>query len=196
MSALPQKRTAITEDEYLTFERASAIKHEWIDGEIVAMTDASAAHNLICASTAFVLYAQLRHRACRLYVSDMRVKIQAIGLYTYPDISVVCGDSQFSDDQRDSLLNPTLIIEVLSPTTERYDRGREFQHYRTLASLREYVLIAQDSPRIERYLRQPDDSWQLIDAQGIDAGLTLASIDCTLHLAEVYEQITFTDDMA
>ncbi len=196
MSALPDKRTVIPEDEYLALERASAVKHEWIDGEIVAMTGASAAHNLICASTAFVLYAQLRQRACRLYLSDMRVKIQATGLYTYPDLSVVCGDSQFSDEQCDTLLNPTLIIEVLSPTTERYDRGKKFQHYRKQASLREYVLIAQDRPHIERYLRQTDDSWQLIDAHGIDASLTLVSIGCTLQLAEVYEQVSFNQDEA
>jgi Uma2 family endonuclease len=193
MPALPQALSRMTEAEYLEFERASEWKHEFIDGEVLAMTGASRAHNLICTTTSFLLYSQLRGRSCEIYSTDMRVKVEATGLYTYPDISVVCGDPQFADDEFDTLLNPTVLIEVLSPSTERYDRGRKFQHYRELPSLREYVLIAQDSPRIERYLRQKDGVWQFTDAKEPEASLELTSIGCTLALAEVYEQVDFTE---
>ncbi len=192
MSALPTVPLAMTEAEYLAFERASASKHEYLNGEVFDMTGASEAHNLICGSTLFLLYGQLRGRPCKVYPADMRVKVRPTGLYTYPDISVVCSEAEFGNDQLDTLLNPMLIIEVLSPSTERYDRGKKFQHYRELAALREYVLIAQDSPRIERYWRQDDDIWQFTDAKGLDASIELTSIGCTLTLAEVYEQITFS----
>lgn len=159
MSALQQTTQVMTEAEYLTFERASELKHEFLAGQVFAMTGASKAHNLISGSTYVTLYNQLRGRPCNLFPSDMRVKVTATGLHTYPDLSVVCGEAQFSDDEFDTLLNPTVIIEVLSPSTERYDRGKKFQHYRELPSLREYVLIAQDSLRVECYLRQESGSW-------------------------------------
>jgi Uma2 family endonuclease len=117
-----------------------------------------------------------------------------IGLYTYPDITVGFDPLQLEDSHQDTLLNPTLIIEVLSPSTESYDRGKKFQHYRTLKSLQEYVLIAQDSPRIERYLRQPNDEWLLTDAAGLDAVIELPSIQCTLALADVYEKVNFEQE--
>jgi Uma2 family endonuclease len=183
----------MTEAEYLEFERQSELKHEFLGGEIFAMTGASRAHNLISVSTSVTLYNQLRSRDCEVYPGDMRVKIQATGLYTYPDISVICGSPELNDDRLDTLLNPTVIIEVLSPSTERYDRGRKFQHYRELKSLQEYVLIAQDSPRIERYLRQ-DDGWQFTDVKGLDSQLELTSIGCTLKLTDVYEKVRFGDD--
>jgi Uma2 family endonuclease len=208
MVALPKTSEIMTEAEYLEFEVASQLKHEFVNGrvvpligtspdqvlgEVVAMTVASEAHNLINVNLITTLRNQLRGRPCKVYPSDMRVKVVAPRLYTYPDISVVCGDVQFSDDPLDTLLNPTLIIEILSPSTERYDRGRKFQDYRELASLREYVLVAQDGPIIERYFRQDDGVWQLTDARGLDASLELVSIDCALKLAEVYEQVTFTE---
>lgn len=191
MPALAQKSSRMSETEYLAFDRASEIKHEFFAGEIFAMTGASEAHNLICTSVSFLLYSQLRSRPCELYRGSMRVRVAAAGLYAYPDLSVVCGEAQFADAHNDTLLNPTVIIEVLSPTTEGYDRGRKFQQYRALASLREYILIAQDSPRIERYLRLDDDTWQLSDASGMDATIALSSIGCALALAEVYERVTF-----
>lgn len=193
MSALPQRSAAMTETEYVEFERASEFRHEFVDGEIFAMTGASRAHNLICTSTSFALYGQLRGRPCEVYASDMRVKVEASGLYAYPDISVVCGKAQFVDDEFDTLVNPTILIEVLSPSTERYDRGRKFQHYRQLTSLREYVLIAQDSPRIERFLLKDNGKWELTDANGLDATIELVAIGCILALAEVYEKVTFTE---
>jgi Uma2 family endonuclease len=126
----------------------------------------------------------------------MRVKTRSIVLYTYPDISVVCGEPQFEDEVLDTLLNPVVIIGVLSPSTERYDRGKKFQHYRTLGSLQEYVLIAQDSYRIERYLRQPNDEWLFSDITEMDSTLELTSIQSQLVLADVYEKVTFEDEEA
>ncbi len=184
----------MTEAEYLAFERASDIRHEYLDGHVYAMTGASRAHNLISTYTAASLINQLRGRPCEVYASDMRVRVSATGLYTYPDVTVVCGNPQFADSALDTLLNPVLVIEVLSPSTESYDRGKKFQHYRQLESLREYVLISQDSPRVERFLRQDDGTWLLTDAAGLDASLELASVACTLALAEVYEKVTFESE--
>jgi Uma2 family endonuclease len=189
MSALP-KPLRMTEAEYLEFERASETKHEYIGGEVFAMTGASRHHNLITGATYASLFLQLRGRPCEVYPGDMRVQVRASGLYTYPDIGVVCGEAQLADTHLDTLINPLLIVEVLSPSTELYDRGRKFQYYRHIESLREYVLIAQDAPRIERFVRQ-GDVWQFSDAVGLDASLELPSIGCTLALADVYEQVTF-----
>jgi len=151
MVALPQKMR-MSESEYLEFERKNETKHEFMDGEVFAMTGASRAHNLISIQTAALLINQLRGKNCEVYAADMRVKISS-KKYLYPDVSVVCGEVQLSDDKFDNLLNPTVIIEVLSDTTEAYDRGTKFQNYRKLESLQEYVLIAQDKPYIERYMR-------------------------------------------
>lgn len=182
----------MTPAEYLAFDRASEIKHELINGYVYAMTGASQNHNLIVSSIIATLYRKLRTGGCRVYPSDMRVQIDA-DTYTYPDITVVCGESRLADRERETLLNPTLIIEVLSPSTERYDRGRKFQFYRQIDSLRTYVLIAQDSPRIEWYVRGDDGRWQFNDAAGLDAQVDLTAIGCTLALAEVYEQVTFPE---
>ena len=171
MSALPVFDKPMTEAEYLAFERDSEVKHEFIDGEIYAMSGASRNHNLIVSSTIAALYVQLRGKGCETYPSDMKVRTPSTGSYAYPDITVICGEAQFDENQRDILLNPTVIIEVLSPNTERYDRGKKFQHYRELESLQEYILIAQDSPHIERFVRQESGLWQLSEARGLQASL-------------------------
>ena len=194
MAALTQQR--MTPAEYLAFERDSEIKHEYLDGMIFAMSGASRAHNLICSYTTIHLGNQLQNQPCEIYPADMRVNVEATGLYTYPDLSVVCGEAQLADDEFDTLLNPLLIIEVLSPSTEGYDRGKKFHHYQQLESLREYVLIAQDSPRIERFLRQDDDTWVLTNVTGLENSLPLASVDAALSLAEVYQKVTFAPDDA
>jgi Uma2 family endonuclease len=191
MSALPVFSQPTTEAEYLAFERDSEIKHEFIDGAIHAMTGASRSHNLIVTSTIATLYTQLRGKGCELYPSDMKVRTPATGSYTYPDITVVCDEARFGDDQRDVLLNPTVIIEVLSPATEAFDRGLKFQRYRELESLQEYILIAQDRPHIERFVRQAHGLWQLSEAHGLQATIALASIACQLALADVCEQVSF-----
>ena len=189
MSAAPQQTW--TAEDYLAHERASEQRHEYLDGDILLMAGASARHNLIVTNILASLHTQLRQRPCVVYPGDMRVKVSLTGLYTYPDISVVCGQSQFEDDQQDTLLNPVLIVEVLSPSTEGYDRGKKFQHYRTLPTLQEYVLVAQDTRRIERYVRQENDRWLLDDVGGEDGSVDLRSIDCRLVLAEVYEKVVF-----
>src|SRR5215207_1381136 len=185
MSIAPKQSWTV--EAYLDFDRASDVRHEYLNGDVFEMVGATAKHNLITGSTLASLYTQTRSRPCFVYPSDMRVKVSDT-VYTYPDLSVVCGTREYEDAQADTLLNPTLIIEVLLPSTERYDRGDKFQHYRTLDSLQEYVLISMSSYRIERYLRQSDGQWLLTDAVGLEAALELASIGCTLRLAEVYEK--------
>lgn len=148
-------------------------------------------HSLIVGSTSANLYAQLRRLQCNVYHINMRLKVSTTGLYTYPDISVVCGTEKFEDDRQDILLNPTVILEILSPSTESYDRGKKFQHYRTLQSLQEYILISQDSPRIEHYVRQENDQWLLSEANQLDAVIEMPSIQCRLLLADVYEKVEF-----
>jgi len=184
--------TFVTPEEYLVFERASEEKHEYYAGEILGVRRSNENHNLIAGSTLAALHPQLRKRPCEMYVSQMRLKIRSSGLYTYPDITVVCGTPEFEDGEVDTLLNPTVIIEVLSPSTEAYDRGKKFQHYRTIPSLQEYLLIAQDSVRIEHY-GLVDKQWVLTDAHTPDMVVQLPAIDCTLRLSDVYEKVTFDD---
>src|SRR5262245_54040660 len=148
MSAEPKDTWTV--EKYLTFERASLEKHEYLDGNIFLLAVASARHNVLVGNTLAALHAQLRKKPCIVYPSDMRLKFTKTGLFPYPDISVACDTPQFEDD--DTLLNPILIVEVLSSSTENYDRGKKFQHYRTIASFREYLLISQDSYRIEHYV--------------------------------------------
>ncbi len=191
MTAVPQSQ--MTPAEYLAFERASDERHEYLDGEVRLLPGSTPKHSIIEGSTSACLHAQLRSSPCLIFVVNLRLKVSDTGLYTYPDISIVCGDPQFEDG--DSLLNPTVLIEVLSPSTESYDRGKKFQQYRTLESLQEYVLIGQDSPRIERYTRQPDNQWLLADAVGLDASIELVSIGCALALADVYEKVSFEESV-
>jgi len=187
MSAV-MKPTHYTAEEYLTLERKASYKSEFHDGLIYAMTGASRRHNLITFNIARELGIQLKNRPCEAYVNDMRVKAAEARSYHYPDIAVVCDTPQFEDAQFDTLLNPTVLIEVLSPSTEAYDRGGKFAHYRKIASLREYLLVAQDQPGIERYLRQ-GDVWILSEAIGLESTVPLESAGCALSLREVYDKV-------
>jgi Uma2 family endonuclease len=179
----------ITPEDYLARERQADHKNEYLNGTIIAMVGTSRAHNLIVWNVLGMLYNQMRGRTCEAYGNDMRVKVSVTGLYTYPDVAALCGEVQLEDAQQDTLLNPSTIIEVLSPSTEAYDRGAKFAHYRALTSLREYVLIAQDTPRVELYERQPDDRWLLTAVEGLEITVTVPSIDCVLKLAEIYEKV-------
>jgi Uma2 family endonuclease len=185
----PAARSRCSVEEYLAFERGADLRHEYLSGEVFAMVGASEPHNLIVTNTVAALHPQLKGRPCKIYATDMRVKVAPSGLYTYPDVVVVCGPAQFDDEQRDTLLNPTLLIEVLSASTEAYDRGDKFEHYRKLASLAEYVLIAQDHPHVEQFSRRPDHHWLLAECDGRSSTVRLASIEAELALAEVYDKV-------
>jgi Uma2 family endonuclease len=179
----------ITPEDYLARERKAKYKSEYFDGEIFAMSGASEAHNLISGNIFAELHAQLKKRSCKVYNNDMRVKVSPSGLYTYPDIIALCDKARFDDEQKDTLLNPTVIIEVLSDSTANYDRGTKFKHYRTLDSLKEYLLIAQDEYHIEHYVRQINNQWVLSETNNLQETIDLPSIDCCLTLTEVYDKV-------
>ncbi len=187
MSLQPKPR--LTPEDYLALERSADFKSEYFNGEIFAMTGASESHNTIVVNVSSEIRQQLKKRPCKVYANDMRIKVDPTGLYTYPDIAVTCGKAQFNDTHLDTLLNPVLIVEVLSDSTEAHDRGRKFEHYRKLGSLVEYVLIAQNRPHIESYRRQADQQWLLTECSDFDGTLRLLSIDCDLALAEVYDKV-------
>jgi Uma2 family endonuclease len=185
-----EPKSYLTPEEYLALERKAERKSEYFDGEMFATSGASREHNLIVTNIIREISQQLKERPCEVYPSDMRVKIPATGLYTYPDVVVVCGEPKFEDDHLDTLLNPTLIIEVLFESTEAYDRGKKSAHYRTVKSLAEYLLVAQDAYRIEQYVRQASNQWLLCEARGLEETLRLSSIQCDLTLKEVYAKVT------
>ncbi len=182
-----------TPAQYLAMEREAEYKSEYLHGEIFAMSGASRQHNLITTNVVREISSQLKGRPCETYSGDMRVKVSSGGLYTYPDVAAVCGESRFDDAQMDTLVNPNLIIEVLSPSTEAYDRGDKFAQYRTLETLTEYVLISQDKPRVERFLRQTDGDWLLSVANDLHDTVRLSSIGCTLALGEIYDKVSFPE---
>lgn len=185
-----QIKSYVTPEEYLALERKAEYKSEYLHGEIFAMTGASRKHNLISINTSSSLNHQLRGRPCEVYVSDMRVKVAASGLYTYPDVVVVCREPQFEDDYLDTLLNPTVLFEILSKSTERYDRIAKSGYYRTLESLTEHLLIAQDEVHVEHYVKQADGQWSLSDLRSLDAAIELESIGCTVALRDVYDKVS------
>jgi Uma2 family endonuclease len=181
----------LTEAEYLEIERRAECKSEFLDGEMFAMAGGTPNHSLIAANLIFALMMQLKGCPCRVYTSDLRVKVQESGLYTYPDVSVVCGREQVEDEHDDVLLNPTVIIEILSDAREAYDRGRKFEFYRRLASLREYLLVSQHKPLVEQFIRQDNGAWLLHEIAGLEGKLKLPSLGFTIEMAEVYTHIRF-----
>jgi Uma2 family endonuclease len=177
-------RSRLTPEEYLAFERSSEQRHEFADGEIFAMSGGTREHSLIAVNIAGELRHALLDRPCEVHASDMRVKIQPTGRYLYPDASVVCGRPLFEDATRDTLLNPVLIVEVLSDSSEAYDRGDKFAQYRTIESLKEYVLASQKEARIEHFRRLPDGSWLLrIFQRGDRVGLDSTGIELSVDRA-------------
>jgi len=184
-----QPKTRFTPEEYLALERKAECKSEYFNGEIFAMSGATPQHVLIVTNVVSELRGQLKSRPCTVYSTDLRLKVSATGLYTYPDVIVVCGEPQFNDDHKDTLLNPTLIVEVLSESTKDYDRGGKFEQYRMLESFIEYVLIAQDKHHVEYFVRQPDNRWLLSETNRLEDTLELTSIGCNLALTEVYDKV-------
>jgi Uma2 family endonuclease len=179
-------------DEYLAWEREQPTKHELIDNYVIAMAGASREHNNIVVDTATSLNIQLRKKPCETYAGDMRIQVDPKGTYTYPDVVVICGEPQFDDEQHvDTLLNPTVIVEVLSPSTESIDRLPKLDQYRKLPSLQAYLIVSQDSARIELHTRQ-DKGWFYEDTVGLDATVNIESIDCELPLEDVYAKVQFS----
>jgi Uma2 family endonuclease len=189
MSASPYPR--LTEEEYLKIERAAEFKSEFHDGRMYAMSGGSSAHALIIPNLAAELRQALRQKPCLVYVTELRLRISPRGSYTYPDVTVVCGPSKFADDRKDTLLNPTLIVEVLSPFTEAHDRGLKFAQYRQIDSLQEYGLVSQTEPRVEIFRRQASGDWLLSESTGLDASVRFDSVGCQIALSEIYHQVSF-----
>ena len=183
----------LTPQQYLTRERKADFKSQYFEGEIFAMAGASREHNLIVGNLVRELGNELKNRLCEVYPSDMRVKVSPTGLYTYPDAIVICDEPELEDEHGDTLINPTVLFEVLSDSTESYDRGSKFRQYREIASLREYVMIAQDRVSIECYVRQPDQKWLLHETQTLDESVQFVSIDVTVTAAEIYRNIRFEE---
>lgn len=186
---LANRRQALTAAEYLQAERRSPIRHELVQGEAVAMSGASLVHNRIVANLVMGLGPQVRSRGCDVFASDMRVRIPGVDAYAYPDVVLVCGEPQLEDEEFDTLLNPTCVIEVLSASTERYDRGHKAIAYRTLPSLGLLLLISQEEPRVEVQRRLPSGIWAITDLAGVEAHLELPELGAALPLAEVYRRV-------
>lgn len=191
-----QATTYLTPEEYLAIERKAEYKSEYINGEMIAMTGASRIHNLITANIIGELRQQLKEAQCEVYSNDMRVRIPSTGLYTYPDAVVVCGEPKLEDDFFDTLLNPALIVEVLSTSTESHDRGQKFSDYRTVESLAEYLLVAQEEYRVEQYVKQSDGRWLLTDIRLLEGTVELVSVPCALALKEIYHKVNLSNRRA
>lgn len=184
-------RNRITPQEYLIRERQASIKSEFYQGEIFAMGGGSANHSLIAANFVGEARNSLKGRPCAVFTSDLRVQVQSTGLYTYPDATIVCGELLFDDDHRDTLLNPTVIVEVLSDSTEKYDRGKKSNHYRQIASLKELILIAQDRSHVERFTRQANGDWLFHEQKELTADFELKSLGISIAISELYRGVKF-----
>ncbi len=177
--------TKLTEEQYLALERAAETRSEFVDGEMFAMSGGTTGHARLQSNLHGELYSALRDGGCHAYTSDFRVRT-ASGVLTYPDVSVVCGDAKLADSYADTLLNPTVLIEVLSPSTEGYDRGLKFQHYRTIESLRDYLLVDQGKIRVEQFTRQSDGTWTFRDYLNESDDVVIESIAVRISMRRIY----------
>ena len=182
-----QPKAYLTSEEYLETERTATYKSEYYQGEVFAMAGAGNNHNIITSNLIISIGSFLRGKGCTVYPSDMRLHIPENGLYTYPDVMVTCGKKEFLDEKKDTLTNPVLVVEVLSNSTESYDRGRKFGFYRSIPTLREYLLVDSQRVSAERYLKNESGIWELHDSPGLGGALRLDSIDCELLLSDLYE---------
>jgi Uma2 family endonuclease len=185
------EKTLLTPQEYLAKERRAEFRSEFYRGEMFAMAGATWEHTRIKDNLARQAGNQLEGGPCQVATSDLRVKVRATGLYTYPDIVIVCDEPQFEDSQFDTLLNPRVVVEVLSDSTEKYDRGTKFAHYRQVPSIQEYVLVAQDQPLVERYVRQDDGTWVLTVFQDLAQTFAFGSVAAQVSLADIYRGVAF-----
>lgn len=180
--------TKLSAEEYLALDRAAERKSEFLEGDIFCMSGVSFQHDRIQMNLIIELAAQLRDRNCEVFSADVRVGVSA-KMYTYPDLSIVCGKLVAGDEHQDILLNPAILFEILSPSTEKYDRGLKFQHYRTIESLKEYILVDQDKIRIEQFTRQPDNTWTLRDYQSPTDQLKLSTVNVSVPLQRIYDRV-------
>lgn len=183
------RQSSLTPEEYLAIERKSETRHEYFDGEMFAMVGASKRHNLITANIIRILGNQLLDRPCNVYPGDMRVKVSATGKYTYPGVVVACAEEEFDDAENDTLLNPVLVVEVLSESTEAYDRGKKFEQYQNIESLMQYLLVAQEPFRIEQYVRQSRREWTYSGYHDAEDVVQVNDIGCQLALKDVYAKV-------
>ncbi len=190
MNAIPKHRYTL--EEYIELDRNSEERYEYFDGEVFAMAGGSIEHGTISANVVRALGNRLAGRQCRALTSDVRVKVPAAFPYRYPDVSVVCGEPVIERNLgQEMLINPILLVEVLSSSTAADDHGDKFSAYQSIESFREYLLISQDRPHVVQYVRQPDNRWLRAEVSGLSGMLTLESLDLTLPLSEIYEQVNF-----
>ena len=187
-----QPKTFLTPEQYLEIERKAEIKSEYYNGEMFAMAGGSPNQGIIVINLGRELSLQLKPSPCSVYASDVRLRVLPSGLYTYPDLMVVCGEARYADDQKDTLLNPIVIVEVLSDSTRDYDRGQKFEFYRGLSSVLEYITVAPDAPHIELWTRQDENHWLLSEFNHLNQTVPVTSIDCVLKLSEVYDKVNWT----
>lgn len=187
---IPQEKF-ITEQEYLDAERVSLDKHEYYKGEIFAMSGASISHNEISANTIYELKRKLKGKTCRPYSSDLRIHIPSNSLYTYPDLSIICGEPETTNDNFDTVTNPTVIIEILSKSTKNYDLGQKFELYRQIKTLKEYILIDSESIKVLKYVKNDDNTWLLSEKNQINDILKIDAVDIEINLSDIYDSLTF-----
>ena len=185
------KYNYVSAEEYLVVERAALEKHEYYQGKIFAMSGASVEHNLIFSNLFVDIGSKLKGKTCRPFGSDMRIHIPKNTLYTYPDISIICGERNLTDEQFDTVTNPSVIIELLSKSTRNYDKGEKFTLYRDIDSLREYILVDTEKIHVEKHIRNADDSWQLTDYKLLENSVMLSSVNLILLLKDIYDGVTF-----
>jgi Uma2 family endonuclease len=189
MAQAVSKPLRISPAEYVAMERGSQQKHEYLCGQVLAMAGATPKHNLVCGNLIGALRDRLRSRRCAVMPSDQHVYVATTELGTYPDVTVVCDRAKYHPDFPQSVVNPSVLVEVLSPSTEAYDRGAKFDHYAHLASLREYVLVATDRFAVDHFLREADGTWRLTTVRGLEGVVRLPSLDVSVTLAEIYENL-------
>lgn len=192
--SLPQELQYFTLKDYLYIERQSEIRHEYLDGHVYAMAGENPDHSTICFNLSGIIHAQLRDKPYRGFSPNMKVRTDPGDLFSYPDLTIVCGEPIYHDKRGDVLLNPTVVFEVLSPSTEKYDRGEKFARYReNISSLQNYVLVSQSEAKIEMHTKQESGEWNKTEVIGLENELYIASIDCCIPLEEVYLNITFQE---
>lgn len=200
---LPQRKLVYTIENYLQIDRTLEERYEYLDGEIYLMAGESGSHGDICTNLVREFSVQLKGSPCRARSKDTKVRSSGIirpsvttkGMFSYPDLVVICAAPQYHDDIQDMILNPGVIAEVLSESTEKFDRGEKFERYRLWnPTLTDYLLVSQDKPLVEHYMRQPDESWLLREYRGLNRNLIVESVNCNLSLAEIFDRVEFEND--